>query len=102
MVLLKYLIMMIGLPASGKSYLSNNIQNTVVASMFATMPLAMPSTIFINDNKVKLTLNISDSFIDFTKENNFGNIIGFDTKVPESFYTWLGLYCGHKPTAPAL
>ena len=42
-----------GLTLSGITYLSNNIQNTVVASMFATMPLAMPSTIFINDNKVK-------------------------------------------------
>jgi hypothetical protein len=42
-----------GITVSGISYLSNNIKNTLLASMFATIPLAMPSSIFIDDNKVK-------------------------------------------------
>lgn len=42
-----------GITVSGISYLSNNINDTLLASMFATIPLAMPSSIFIDDNKVK-------------------------------------------------
>ena len=45
-----------GLTLSGITYLSNNVQNTLLASMFAAVPIAMPSTIFIHDSKVKNTV----------------------------------------------
>ena len=50
-ILLNFLIG--GFTVSSISYLANNIKNTILASMFATIPLAMPSSIFIDDNKVK-------------------------------------------------
>lgn len=41
-----------GLTVSGISFLSNNIGNPVLAGIVASIPIGMPSTIFVKDSQV--------------------------------------------------
>ena len=38
---------------AGIAYLSNHLDNTIIAGVVAAVPIGMPSTIFVNDAKVK-------------------------------------------------
>lgn len=41
-----------GLTVSGISYASNQINNTLLAGIIASVPIGMPSSIFVNDKDV--------------------------------------------------
>lgn len=41
-----------GLTVSGITYFSNNLSNTAISGLIAAMPIGMPSSIFVDDNKV--------------------------------------------------
>ena len=42
-----------GFTVGGIAYVSNNLNNTALAGLIAAMPIGMPSTIFVDDAKVK-------------------------------------------------
>jgi hypothetical protein len=41
-----------GLTVGGIAYFSNHINNTAIAGVIAAMPIGMPSSIFVDDDKV--------------------------------------------------
>ena len=42
-----------GLTVTGISFVSNNLGDTILAGIIASIPIGMPSTIFVNDNNIK-------------------------------------------------
>lgn len=42
-----------GITVASISALSNNLNNAILAGIVASIPIGMPSTIFVNDNQVK-------------------------------------------------
>jgi len=42
-----------GLTVTGISFVSNNVGDTILAGIIASIPIGMPSTIFVNDNNIK-------------------------------------------------
>lgn len=42
-----------GATVAGISYISNNLNNPLLAGIVASIPIGMPSTIFVEDNQLK-------------------------------------------------